>query len=78
MRKLFVLFDVPEDETMLDKSKEFHGKYFTTTTELIDYLHNKKFVVENIRFLSVDELVNEINENGIFSNEFCFAVNIEK
>ena len=78
MRKLFVLFDVPEDETILDKAKEFHGKYFTTTTELIDYLHNKKFVVENIRFLSVDELVNEINENGIFSNEFCFAVNIEK
>ena len=78
MKPLFVFLNV--DAEGVDSSRvknELHHKSFKGTLDVVTELINRGYDDENCRFLTPDQLVEDINLNGIFENEFCCLVYIE-
>jgi predicted anti-sigma-YlaC factor YlaD len=78
MKPLFVFLDV--DTNGVDSSRvknDLNNKSFKDYFEVVTELIRLGYDDENCRVLTPNQLVEEINGNGIFENEFCCLVNIE-
>ena len=77
MRPVFVFLDVDAKGVDSGEFKDkLHNKSFPTVLDVMTKLVKEGYDENECRLLTPNQLVNEINSNGIFENEFCCLVYI--